>query len=40
MAQRITEVVCEVAKTTPENVQIIFSDYEKSDWAIAGKLSE
>lgn len=40
MAKRITEVVCEVGKTTPENVQIIFSDYEKSDWAIAGKLSE
>lgn len=40
MAKRITEAVCEVAETTPENVQIVFFDVEKSDWAIAGKLAD
>ncbi len=40
MAKRITDVVVEVGKTTPEHVHIIFSDHAKSDWAIAGKLSD
>ena len=40
MAKQITNVVVEVGRTAPENVQIIFSDHAKSDWAIAGKLSD
>ena len=40
LAKRITDVVVEVGKTTPEHVQIIFCDSAKSDWAIAGKLSD
>ena len=40
IAKRITDTVVEVGKTTPEHVQIIFSDHAKSDWAIAGKLSD
>lgn len=40
VAKRITDAVSEVAKTAPENIHIIFSDYAKSDWAIAGKLSD
>ena len=40
IARRITDAVVEVGKTTPEHVQIIFCDSAKSDWAIAGKLSD
>ena len=40
IAKRITDAVVDVAKTAPENVQIIFCDSAKSDWSIAGKLSD
>ncbi len=40
MAKRITDAVVEVGKTAPENVQIIFADHARSDWAIAGKLQD
>ena len=40
MAKRITDAVVEIGKTAPENVQIIFCDSAKCDWAIAGKLSD
>lgn len=40
MTRRITEAVVEVGKMAPENVQIIFSDYSRSNWAISGKLSD
>ena len=40
MAKRITDAVVEEGKTAPQNVQIIFSDHSRSDWAIAGKLQD
>ncbi len=40
MAKKITETVVEVGKTAPENVQIIFADHSRSNWAIAGKLQD
>lgn len=40
LARRITEVVCEAAGTTEDHVWITFSDYHKSDWAIAGELQD
>lgn len=38
MARQITEVVCNVAQTTPEATIVIFQDVAKEDWAQAGKL--
>jgi 4-oxalocrotonate tautomerase len=40
MAKRITDAVVEEGKTAAENVHIIFSDYARSDWAIAGRLQD
>ena len=38
MARQITEVVCNVAQTTPEATIVIFQDVAKENWAQAGKL--
>ncbi|MGB2693678.1 MAG: tautomerase family protein [Dehalococcoidia bacterium] len=38
LARQITEVVCNVAQTTPEATIVIFQDVAKEDWAQAGKL--
>lgn len=38
MARAITEVVCNVAHTTPEATTVIFTDVEKENWAQAGRL--
>lgn len=38
MARAITEVVCNVAHTTPDATIILFQDVEKENWAQAGKL--
>ncbi len=40
MARRITDAVVQEGKTEPEHVHIIFSDYARSDWAIAGELQD
>jgi 4-oxalocrotonate tautomerase len=39
LARAITEVVCNIAHTTPEATTVVFQDYEKEDWAQAGKLA-
>jgi len=39
LARAITEVVCNVAQTTPEAVIVVFQDVAKGDWAKAGKLA-
>jgi 4-oxalocrotonate tautomerase len=39
LARAITEVVCNVAQTTPEATIVIFQDVAKEDWAQAGKLA-
>lgn len=37
IAKRITEVMVEVGKTTPEHVWVRFDDAKHSDWHIAGE---
>ncbi len=39
LARAITEVVCNIAHTTPGNTTVVFQDYEKDDWAQGGKLA-
>lgn len=38
MARAITEVMCNVAHTTPEATTVIFHEVAKEDWAQAGRL--
>lgn len=40
LAEKITDVVVDVAKTTRDHVWIVFEDKKKSDWAIAGELQD
>ncbi len=35
----ITEAMVKIGKTTPEQVQIVLQDVEKSDWGVNGKLA-
>jgi 4-oxalocrotonate tautomerase len=35
----ITDALVKIAKTTPEQVHIVFQDVEKSDWGWNGKLA-
>ena len=35
----ITDVMVTVAKTTPDQVHIVFQDIEKSHWGVNGKLA-
>ena len=39
VARAITDALVDIAKTTPEHVNIIFRDVKKEDWAIGGQLS-
>lgn len=39
MARAITEVVCNIAHTTPDHTTIVFQDVSKDDWAHAGRLA-
>ena len=39
MARAITEVVCNVAHTTPDATIVIFQEVAKEDWAQAGRLA-
>ena len=39
MARAITEVVCNVAHTTPDHTIIVFQDVAKDDWAQGGRLA-
>jgi 4-oxalocrotonate tautomerase len=39
LARRITEVVVEVAKTTPEATIVVFEDVARENWAVAGTLA-
>ena len=40
LAERITDVVVEVAKTSRDHVWIVFEDASKSNWSIAGELQD
>jgi 4-oxalocrotonate tautomerase len=39
LARAITEVVCNIAHTTPEATIVVFEDIDKENWAQAGKLA-
>lgn len=39
MARAITDVVCNVAHTTPDQTIIVFTDVSKDNWAQSGKLA-
>ena len=39
MARAITEVVCNVAHTTPDHTIIVFQDVATADWAQGGRLA-
>jgi 4-oxalocrotonate tautomerase len=34
----ITRETCRILKTTPDSVDIVFSEIRKADWATGGKL--
>jgi 4-oxalocrotonate tautomerase len=35
----ITAAMVQIAKTTPDQVHIVFQDVEKSDWGVNGRLA-
>jgi 4-oxalocrotonate tautomerase len=39
LAKAITDDVATIAKKNPQNVIVVFEDYEKENWAIGGELS-
>jgi 4-oxalocrotonate tautomerase family enzyme len=39
LARQITEVVCNVAQTTPDATIVVFKDVERENWAQAGRLA-
>jgi 4-oxalocrotonate tautomerase len=39
LAAAFTREMQRICGTTPQAIQIIFSDVEKADWAMAGKLA-
>ena len=39
LARAITEVVCDIAHTTPEATIVVFEDIDKENWAEAGRLA-
>jgi 4-oxalocrotonate tautomerase len=38
LVEEITEVIVRVAKTTPDQVDVIIEERQPGDWAKAGKL--
>ena len=39
LARAITDVICNVAHTTPEATTVVFTDVAKENWAHAGRLA-
>lgn len=39
LARAITEVVCNIAHTTPQATIVVFQDIGKDNWAQAGRLA-
>ncbi len=39
LARAITEAVCNIAQTTPENTIVIFEEIARENWAQGGKLA-
>ncbi len=40
LAKEITESMNRIANVKPENVQVIFLEIERDNWAIGGKILE
>ncbi len=40
LARAITEAVCNIAHTTPDQTLVVFEDVSRSDWAQAGHLAD
>ena len=40
LARRMTEAVVEVAGCERDTVRVLFDDYDKSDWAVGGRLAD
>ena len=38
IAEKLTALLCEVGKTTPEQVWIRFADSPRSEWAVGGVI--
>lgn len=39
LARAITEVICNIAHTTPQATIVVFDDVGKENWAQAGRLA-
>ncbi len=39
LARAITEIVCDIAHTTPEATIVVFDDVDRANWAQAGVLA-
>ena len=39
LARAITDVMCNVAQTTPDATIVVFREIAKEDWAQAGRLA-
>jgi len=39
LAQAITHDVATIAGKQPQNIVVLFNDYEKEDWAVGGELA-
>jgi 4-oxalocrotonate tautomerase len=39
LARAITELVCDIAHTTPEAVTVVFEDIARENWAEGGVLA-
>jgi 4-oxalocrotonate tautomerase len=39
IAKAITEDVATIANKKPQNIVVLFKDYEREDWAVGGELA-
>ena len=39
LAKAITHEVASIANKRPQNILVLFTDFEKEDWAIGGELA-
>jgi 4-oxalocrotonate tautomerase len=39
IARAITDDVARIANKKPQNIVVLFNDYEKEDWAVGGELA-
>jgi len=39
LAKALTDDLAAIAKKKPQSINVLFTDYEKEDWAIGGELA-